>query len=459
MSVLRNTAARAHLLRSGTRHSNVRRLTSDQGWYLTHNRSEGRELAFEVLTINAIAREGLAKLPSDYKVSPDISDPHAIMLRSYKLKPEEVAASVRCIARCGAGTNNIPVAEMTKRGIPVFNTPGANANAVKELVVTALLLSSRGVYEGCRHVEKLFEDETDPKVIAARVEKEKKLFRGQEITGRTLGIVGLGHIGRLVAHSATALGMNVVGYDPAISVETAWELPRSVQRAEDLNDLLSKSDYLTLHAPYIKDITHHMIGAEEIAQLRPNCNILNFARDELIDSAALKAAYDSGSFKGKYIADFALPELHNQGYPVIEIPHLGASTEEAESNSAAMAAKAITDFLEQGIIQNSVNFPTLVPPPIEQSGEPVTRMTLVNTNAAGVLAKVTTVLGDFKCNILQHLNTSRGDTAYNVFDMRDFPENPRDLQSALGEIQGVRTSRIMVGDPGAYYMVADEGYY
>jgi D-3-phosphoglycerate dehydrogenase len=416
-----------------------------------HNRSIDRKLDFGVKTINAIAPEGLAKLPADYNFGPDIETPHAILLRSHKLKNEEVPNSVRAIARCGAGTNNIPVPDMTERGIPVFNTPGANANAVKELVVCALFLSSRGIYNGIRHVEKMWEEESDSKVVAARVEKEKKFFRGQEIQGKMLGVVGLGHIGRSVAQSASDLGMKVTGYDPAVTVETAWQLPQSVIKAEKLNDLLSTCDYISLHAPYIKDVTHHMIGAEQIACLKPTANLLNFARDELVDVAALKAAYDNGTFEGNYISDFAIPTLHNQGYPVHMIPHLGASTEEAESNSAAMAAKQVTDFLEQGIVRNSVNFPECLPPPLYATEGPTTRMIVVNTNEKGVLAEITTALGEFNCNIVQHLNTSRADIAYNVIDMTDFPENAKELQSKLGEIHGVRSSRILAGDPGTFF--------
>jgi len=193
--------------------------------------------------------------------------------------------------------------------------------------------------------------------------------------------------------------------------------------------------------------------------MKPNCCLLNFAREELVDTLALKSAYESGDYEGKYIADFAVPDLHNKGFPVLEIPHLGASTEEAESNSAAMAARQITDFLEQGIIRNSVNFPTCVPPRLDKpaDGKPITRMIMVNSNEKGMLAEITTVLGDFKCNILQHINTSKGEIAYNIIDMADFPQNPQDLQLTLGKIKGVRSSRIMVGDPGTHFFVAAEG--
>lgn len=427
----------------------------ETGWYRGHNRSLGQALAFDIQTFNAIAPEGLANFPDDYKVSPSLTDPHAILLRSHKLQVEEVPKSVRAIARCGAGTNNIPVADMTRRGIPVFNTPGANANAVKELVLCSMLLSSRGIYEGHMHMKNIWEEESDPAVVAKRVEKEKKFFRGQELAGKTLGVIGLGHIGREVAKAAVALGMNVVGFDPAITVDTAWQLPNQVVKAAKLDDLLPAVDYVTLHAPYIKGEggTHHLLGAHNLELLKSTANILNFARDELIDSEALKARYDSGDFTGKYVCDFPIPVLHDKGYPVVMVPHLGASTEEAEINSATMGAREITDFLEQGIVRNSVNFPNCVPPNLAPGEDQVTRLTVVNTNTTGVLAALTTVLGEFQCNILQNINVSRGDIAYNVIDMSGFPENPRDLQVAISKVDGILTSRILAGNPGTYYYV------
>jgi len=391
------------------------------------------------------------------QVSPDLNHPHAILLRSHKLQVEEVPNSVRAIARCGAGTNNIPVQAMTERGVPVFNTPGANANAVKELVLCSLLLSSRGVYEGHKHMDTIFREAESPAASAARVEKDKKHFVGQELAGKTLGVVGLGHIGQMVAHSAVALGMEVVGYDPAISVDAAWRLPKKVKKASSLEDALASADYITLHAPYIKDVTHHLIGAEQLKVMKPTCNIMNFARDELVDSSALEELYAKGAYTGKYIADFAIPELHGKGYPVIMVPHLGASTEEAEINSATMGAKQITDFLEKGIIRNSVNFPECIPPAVQDvAAEDVTRITVINENEKGFLAALTTVLGDFNCNILQHVNSSRGGIAYNVIDMANVPENPMDLQRAISKVKGVKSSRFMMGNPGTFFHVADD---
>lgn len=262
------------------------------------------------------------------------------MLRSHGLQDEEVPESVRAIARCGAGTNNVPVARMSERGIPVFNSPGANANAVKELALCSLLLASRGIAQSIRAVDELLEEETDAKVIKKRVEAEKKRFGGQEIKGKTLGVIGLGAIGASLAQAAMELGMNVVAYDPAISVEQAWKLPGSdIDRVLRIEELLSQVDYLSLHVPYMEQ-THHMLNQETLQYLQPHCNIINFARGELIDIDALVQMYDNGSFHGNYVADF--PDKKLQGNPrCLLMPHLGASTGEAEEVSAAMAADEV----------------------------------------------------------------------------------------------------------------------
>lgn len=271
----------------------------------------------------------------------DHDEPHAIMLRSHGLQDEEVGASVRAIARCGAGTNNVPVARMSERGIPVFNSPGANANAVKELALCSMLLASRGIAQSIAAVDDLLAEETDPKVIKKRVEAEKKKFGGQEIKGKTLGVIGLGAIGASLAQAAMELGMAVVAYDPAISVDQAWKLPGDqIDRVLRLEELLAQVDYLSLHVPYMEQ-THHMLDADALKALPPHCNIINFARGELIDVDALAAMYDSGSFYGNYVADF--PDKKLQGNPrCLLMPHLGASTGEAEEVSAAMAAEEVS---------------------------------------------------------------------------------------------------------------------
>ena len=255
------------------------------------------------------AAQGLERYPDPlYEVGPDVEEPFAIMLRSHQLQDEEVPSSVRAIARCGAGTNNIPVDRMTERGIPVFNSPGANANAVKELALCALLLSSRGVVQSIHAVDNLLSEETDPKVIKKRVEGEKKRFGGCELAGKKLGVIGLGHIGASVAASALKLGMEVVGYDPAISVEAAWRLQAGVDRVLRIEELLTQVDYLSLHVPYMEQ-THHLLDLPALQCLKPGCNIINFARGELIDVEALAAMYDTGSFHGNYIADFPDKQL------------------------------------------------------------------------------------------------------------------------------------------------------
>jgi len=314
--------------------------------------------------------------------------------------------------------------------------------------------------EGIKHVDKLFEEETDEAVIKKRVESEKKFFRGQELAGKTLGVIGLGNIGASVAENALGLGMNVVGYDPCLSVDAAWRLPSEIAPADDLGSLVEQSDYISLHVPYIKDATHHIIGHNEISKLKKGAHLINFARAELVDSEALLARYNSGDYSGKYIADFADAVLKDHE-KVILMPHLGASTEEAEINSAAMAADAIKDYLSTGSIQNSVNFPTAK---LEAKHSNVAcRICIINKNEPGMLGQITTILGDLDMNIMQQLNTSRGSIAYNVVDIADIPDDPRKLQLALAAVPGILSSRMIVGLPGfGYYshaMSSDYNYY
>uniref|UniRef100_A0A7S3YVA8 phosphoglycerate dehydrogenase n=1 Tax=Lotharella globosa TaxID=91324 RepID=A0A7S3YVA8_9EUKA len=421
--------------------------------------------SFNVQTFNAISPVGLQKYPSGkYKVSPEPADleggPHAIMLRSHKLQVEEVNHTVRAIARCGAGTNNIPVDKMTEMGIPVFNTPGANANAVKELVVCGLLLASRGISEGINHVKQniIPEEDSDYPKIAARIEKDKKMFVGQEIAGKTLGVIGLGHIGSRVVGAALSLGMKVVGYDPALSLDAAWRLPgEQMTRASSIDDLLKEADYISLHVPYIKDKTHHLIDAEALKIMKPGVSICNFARGEIVDGAALRAAYESGTHNGKYVSDFADKDL--MGHPNhLVMPHLGASTGEAEENSAGMAADQIIDFLETGSIRNSVNFPDARLDPKDTQSS---RLCIVNENSPGVLGAVTSFLGDKGINIEQQINLSRGGIAYTVIDMTGQPDDPAGLQEELGaKVEGILSSRFIgvpfhneLGRPGTFYHV------
>lgn len=407
---------------------------------------------FVVGTYNAISSVGLETFPTKgapaYKTAsivdnPDI-EPHAIMLRSHKLQVSEVPDTIRAIARCGAGTNNVPVDEMSARGIPVFNSPGANANAVKELVVCSMLLASRGVVEGIDHVKTIFEEDGDDVgKVKKRVEAEKKLFKGREIQGKTLGVIGLGHIGASVAEAALALGMNIVGYDPAISVEGAWRLPGgNIKRADSVDDLMPQCDYISLHVPYM-EATHHILGKEQLEKMRPGAALVNFARGELVDSAALRAIYDSGAHTGKYVSDFADEWLHDCE-KVIIMPHLGASTAEAEDNSATMAAQEVIDFVATGTITNSVNFPTTK---LESLGGSGTRVVIVNRNEPGILGAIASVLGNSGVNIQQQINTSRGSIAYNVVDVDQ--EEP-DMVAAMTELRsldGVLSTRLIGSKP------------
>ena len=413
---------------------------------------------FRVKTYNAISPEGLAKYPAEiYDVSGDDSfaEPHAIMLRSHKLQESEVPDTVRAIARCGAGVNNIPVDRMTALGVPVFNTPGANANAVKELVLCALFLTSRGIVDGVQHMRQLHKEGT----AKERVEKDKKMFGGQEIAGKTLGVVGLGHIGASVAEAAMALGMNIVGYDPVLSVEAAWRLPgEKITRAESIPNLVAQSDYVSIHVPFIPGVTEDLIGDEVLLHMRPHTNLLNFSRGEIVDSKALRAWLDAGA-TGKYICDFPDDDLHD--HPNVQlVPHLGASTEEAEANAAAMAADTIRDYIETGSVRNSVNFPEIK---LEARDDAVARVCIVTRNEPGMLGAIMTLLGDAGINVLQHSNASKGDVAYNVVDMAKPSKDkagPGDaltfkswqaLQDALTGIQGVLSTRILEGSRGAYY--------
>lgn len=422
---------------------------------------------FTIKTFNAISPVGLDKYPKGkYVVSGDESElpdpPMGIMLRSHKLQLDDVPPTVRGIVRCGAGTNNIPVKEMTERGIPVFNTPGANANAVKELVVCSLLLASRGIIEGNYHVNNVINKEEggDYEKISKRIEADKAMFGGQEITGKTIGVIGLGAIGAKVVQAALGLGMKVVGYDPVLSLDAALQLPGDrMKRVTELDELFAESDYITVHVPYIKGVTHHLINAEALSKCKPGVHLLNFARGEIIDGAAVKNGYDSGVLTGKYMSDFSDPDL--MGHPRhIVLPHLGASTEEAEENSAAMAATTMMDFLETGTIRNSVNFPTTILAPQKNSSG--ARLCIVNRNEPGALGEITTFLGSKGLNISQQINTSRGDIAYTVIDFTNQPEDGEALQQELAEacsyIISLRFLGMVfddaLGEPGTYFYVS-----
>lgn len=388
---------------------------------------------YKVLKLNNISLKGLDKLPREsYEIASEFSSPDAIIMRSYKLKSDEIPASIQAIARAGAGVNNIPVSECTAKGIPVFNTPGANANAVKELIVAALTLGSRGILEGINYVDTL-KNMTDKAEMNTLLEKEKKSFKGNELAGKTLGVVGLGAIGSMVADTALDLGMNVLGYDPALSVDAAWRLSSQVSRVENLAALFAKSDFITLHLPVL-DATRNLVNKELLASVKPGACLLNFAREEIVDTAAVIEALNDDVL-GRYIADFPAPGLIGVKNAVLT-PHIGASTDEAEENCAVMAASQLKDFLENGNIKNAVNFPTLS---LERT-EGV-RLAISNRNVPKILGNILTLLADENINVLDMINKSRDDIAYNLIDVEAVPDD--NVLEKMRSVDGVVTVRVI----------------
>ncbi|WP_086931049.1 3-phosphoglycerate dehydrogenase family protein [Agarilytica rhodophyticola] len=388
---------------------------------------------FHIRTYNKISDKGLSRFSDKYNVGEDISSPNAVLLRSHKLHGEVLPDTVSAIARAGAGTNNIPIEEYTQRGVVVFNTPGANANAVKELVLAGLLLSSRGIMQGQRYVSTLSEM-SDAAEMSKLLEKEKKRFAGSELTNKTIGIVGLGAIGSMVANVALSLGMDVVGYDPAISIDAAWRLSSQVRRMESIEALLSCVDYLSLHVPAIP-ATHHLINQETLNLMKPSAAVLNFARESIVDANAMVAALNQGTIR-QYVCDFPEPCLiGHEG--VIALPHIGASTAEAEENCAVMAANQLMDYLENGNIVNSVNFPHTSMP----RGNAGCRITFTNANVSGVLGHVLSVFAENKVNVVDMVNKSRNEVAYNILDLADKPSD--DVIECIKNVEHVISLRVL----------------
>lgn len=357
---------------------------------------------FNVLTLNKIAKCGLDQLGDNYSITDDANaNADGIILRSFKMHDMELPENLKAVARAGAGTNNIPTDKCSEKGIVVFNTPGANANAVKELVIAGMLLASRDVIGGVAWANTLTGDDVDK-----QVEKGKSNFAGCEIKGKTLGIIGLGAIGILVANAATALGMDVIGYDPYLSVDAALKLSRHVKKANNPDEVYAAADYITIHVP-LMDSTRNTINAETIAKMKDGVVILNFARGGLVNNADIKKAIADGKVK-KYVVDFADSETVNQP-GIINIPHLGASTEESEDNCAVMAAKELKDYLENGNILNSVNFPNCSLP-----ADNVGRITIIHKNMPNVIAKFTDALSTV--NISDMINKSKGEYAYTIIN-------------------------------------------
>ncbi len=389
---------------------------------------------FRILTLNQISPVGLAQFPSGrYVAGKDLSDPDAIVLRSHNLHDMTIPASVRVVGRAGAGTNNIPVASLSTRGIPVFNTPGANANAVKELVIAGLLISARNLIPAARYVEAL---ESDGDALDNQVEAGKKQFAGQELPGRTLGVIGLGKIGSLVADAAIKLGMKVLGFDPGITVDAAWGLPSQVQKARSIEELLKNSDFVTVHVPLL-DMTRHMIDVKRVMAMKSAAVLLNFSRDAIVETGAVLEALNSGRIK-YYVCDFPSASLRGHAN-VIALPHLGASTAEAEDNCAVMAAMQVRDYLEHGQIVNAVNFPD-----VDMARESPYRIGVANANVPNMVGQISTAVAAAGLNIHNMMNKSKGEIAYTLVDL-DSPVTDH-LCKQIAAIPGVLMIRYLPAD-------------
>ena len=365
-------------------------------------------MPYKILTLNNISVRGLERLPRDrFEVASEIGHPDAIMLRSADMHTMDIAASVLAIGRAGAGTNNIPVPKLSKRGVPVFNAPGANANAVKELVIAGMFMAARNICQAWEYTRAL---KGDDHTLEEAVEKGKKKFVGYELPGRTLGVVGLGAIGVEVANAAHGLGMKVLGFDPAITVQRAWQLSSGVEQALSLDDLFSRCDMVTVHVPLV-DATKNLVNSARLKLLHKGGVILNFSRAGIVDEAAMIASLDAGHASA-YICDF--PTNAVKDHPkIISLPHLGASTNEAEENCAIMVADTLKDFLENGNVRNSVNFPEAVLPRAQNS----VRMAIANENVPNMVGQISSALAAAKLNIADLLNKSRGDLAYTLIDV------------------------------------------
>jgi D-3-phosphoglycerate dehydrogenase len=387
---------------------------------------------FRILPLNQISARGLARLPPDrYQVAPGIAEPHAVLVRSADMHAMKIPASVLAVARAGAGTNNIPVAALSKRGIPVFNAPGANANAVKELVVAGLLLAARNVCQAWEFVRELKGEGAE---LEHAVEGGKKRFVGYELPGRTLGVVGLGAVGVEVANAAHALGMQVLGHDPQITVQRAWQLSAGVAQALSVEDLFTRAELVTLHVPAVA-ATRGLVNAARIKLMKKGAALLNFARAEIVVEADVLAALDSGQLSC-YVTDF--PTAANRRHPkVVALPHLGASTGEAEENCAVMVAETLREFLEQGNLRHSVNFPEAILPRLPNT----CRLAIANANVPNMVGQISTALAGAGLNIADLLNKSRAEVAYTLIDT-DAPV-PEALVAQLAKIEGVLSVRLV----------------
>ncbi len=386
--------------------------------------------SFKILTLNKISARGLSRLPGHYVVGDAVEAPDAILVRSANMHDMDIPASVQAIGRAGAGTNNIPVKAMSARGVPVFNAPGANANAVKELVIAGMLIGARNLGGAIEFVKGL--EGTDEE-LHKKTEAGKKHFVGRELPGRTLGVIGLGAIGSLVADAAIKLGMQVIGFDPGITVEAAWRLPREVRKAESIEQLIRESDFITLHVPLV-EATRNLINTQRVALMKGGVILLNFAREGVVDNAAVLAGLKEGRLHA-YVCDFPANALKGHDN-VVCLPHLGASTEEAEENCAVMVAEQVSDYLENGNILNSVNFPDVTMP-----RESLYRLAIANANVPNMVGQISTALAGAGLNIHNMVNKSKGDMAYTLVDV-DSPV-PDALLAQIGAIEGVLRVRYL----------------
>jgi D-3-phosphoglycerate dehydrogenase / 2-oxoglutarate reductase len=390
---------------------------------------------FTIKTLNNISPRGLERLPRDrYTVSSDNAEPDAIIVRSADMHATTIPSSVKAVGRAGAGTNNVPVASLSKRGVPVFNAPGANANAVKELVIAAILMSMRHVCEAWSYARGL--TAADDHALEEAVEQGKKKFVGHELPGRVLGVVGLGAVGVEVANAAHALGMRVVGFDPELTVERALQLTPSIERAVTLEDLFSRADVVTVHAPLV-DATRNLVNAARLERMKDGGVVVNFARAGIVDTSAIVSALDSGKL-ASYVCDF--PTKAIKDHPkVVALPHLGASTHEAEENCAVMVADTLREFLENGTIRHSVNFPDAVLPRTSAT----TRLAVANENVPNMVAEISSTLAAAKLNIANLLSKSRGDLAYTLIDVDG--QLPTEVLDAIRAIPGILSVRSVSG--------------
>ena len=392
---------------------------------------ENQPRIFKILTLNQISPLGLGRLPADrYQVGDDIADPDAILVRSQNMLNRKIPNSVVAIGRAGAGTNNIPVQDMNIRGIPVFNTPGANANAVKELVLAGMFLAARNLIPALQFVENL---QGDDAALNKQAEDGKKRFSGIELPGRTLGIIGLGEIGRIVADAAIKLGMKVIGYDPKITVDSAWSLSAEVKKAQSIEALLRHSDFISVHVPLL-DSTRHLISENSVKIMKQNTILLNFSRSAIVDEDAILAGIATNKIK-YYVCDFPSQKLQHQK-AVITLPHLGASTLEAEENCAVMVVNQLMDYLQNGNITNTVNFPNIV-----MERESPYRVAVANANVPNILGQISTSMAKAGLNIHNMINKSRGEMAYTLVDV-DSPV-PQNVIDEVAMITGVLMARYL----------------